>query len=100
MAGQPKRAFSDAIVGAGFGGVGAAIRLVQAGITDITLFERSDGVGGVWHSNQYPGAACDVPSHVYSFSFAPGTQWSRHVGTPHDWEDYEKYKKEDDNRTD
>ena len=77
MAGQPKRAFSAAIVGAGFGGVGAAIRLVKAGITDITLFERGDGVGGVWHSNHYPGAACDVPSHVYSFSFAPGTQWSR-----------------------
>ena len=77
MAGQPKRAFSAVIVGAGFGGVGAAIRLVKAGITDITLFERGDGVGGVWHSNHYPGAACDVPSHVYSFSFAPGTQWSR-----------------------
>ena len=77
MVGQSNGSFSAAIVGAGFGGVGAAIRLVQAGITDITLFERSDGVGGVWHSNQYPGAACDVPSHVYSFSFAPGTQWSR-----------------------
>jgi cation diffusion facilitator CzcD-associated flavoprotein CzcO len=68
---------SAAIVGAGFGGVGAAIRLKQAGIEDLTVYERGDSVGGVWRANTYPGAACDVPSHLYSFSFAPGHEWSR-----------------------
>ncbi len=68
---------SVGIVGAGFGGIGMAIRLRQAGIEDFTLFERGDSVGGVWRANVYPGAACDVPSHLYSFSFAPGHDWSR-----------------------
>ena len=77
MLDKSNRQLSAAIVGGGFGGVGAAIRLLDAGITDFTLFERSDGVGGVWHANHYPGAACDVPSHLYSFSFAPGSEWSR-----------------------
>jgi len=65
------------IVGAGFGGIGMAIRLKQAGIYDFTIFERGDSVGGVWRANTYPGAACDVPSHLYSFSFAPGHRWTR-----------------------
>src|SRR5258708_19141308 len=65
------------IVGAGFGGVAAAIALKRQGIDDITLLERGDEVGGVWRANTYPGAACDVPSHVYSFSFAPNPRWSR-----------------------
>lgn len=68
---------SVAIVGTGFGGVGAAVRLLQAGVTDLVLFERGDDVGGVWRDNTYPGAACDVPSHLYSFSFAPEHRWSR-----------------------
>lgn len=68
---------SVAIVGAGFGGVGMGIRLRRAGYTDFTIFERGDSVGGVWRANSYPGAACDVPSHLYSFSFAPGHRWSR-----------------------
>jgi len=82
------KAFSVAIVGGGFGGVGAAIRLLQEGVTDLTLFERSGGVGGVWHSNHYPGAACDVPSHLYSFSFAPGTEWTRRYAPQADIEKY------------
>ncbi len=68
---------SVAIVGTGFGGVGAAVKLLEAGVTDLVLFERSDDVGGVWRENTYPGAACDVPSHLYSFSFAPEHRWSR-----------------------
>ncbi len=66
-----------AIVGTGFGGIGAAVRLKQAGVQDLVLLERTDDVGGVWRDNTYPGAACDVPSHLYSFSFAPEGGWSR-----------------------
>jgi cation diffusion facilitator CzcD-associated flavoprotein CzcO len=66
-----------AIVGTGFGGIAAAVRLRQAGIEDVVLFEKSDDVGGVWRENTYPGAACDVASHLYSLSFAPKADWSR-----------------------
>ncbi len=68
---------SIAVVGAGFGGVGAAVMLRRAGYPDVTVFERADRVGGVWNYNTYPGAACDVPSHFYEFSFAPNPRWSR-----------------------
>jgi cation diffusion facilitator CzcD-associated flavoprotein CzcO len=67
---------SVAIIGTGFGGLAAAVRLKQAGIDDLVLFEKSDDVGGVWRDNTYPGAACDVPSHLYSLSFAPRPDWS------------------------
>ncbi len=65
-----------AIVGAGFSGIETAHRLKAEG-HDFTLFERSDDVGGVWHDNTYPGAACDVPSYLYSFSWAQRRDWSR-----------------------
>src|SRR4051794_36631193 len=65
------RELSVGVVGAGFGGVGIGIRLRDAGIEDFTIFERGETVGGVWRANTYPGAACDVPSHLYSYSFAP-----------------------------
>jgi cation diffusion facilitator CzcD-associated flavoprotein CzcO len=68
---------SVAIIGTGFGGLAAAVRLKQAGIDDLVLFEKSGDVGGVWRDNTYPGAACDVPSHLYSLSFAPKPDWSR-----------------------
>jgi cation diffusion facilitator CzcD-associated flavoprotein CzcO len=68
---------SVAVVGGGFGGVGAAVLLGQAGYHDVTVFERGERVGGVWHYNTYPGLACDVPSHLYEFSFAPNPRWSR-----------------------
>src|SRR5688572_7668782 len=68
---------SIAVVGGGFGGVGAAVMLKRAGYEDVTVFERGDGIGGVWHHNTYPGAACDVPSHLYEFSFEPNPRWSR-----------------------
>src|SRR5690606_10955607 len=53
------------------------IQLLQRGIDSFTIYEKSDGVGGTWRDNTYPGAACDVPSHLYSLSFAPKTDWSR-----------------------
>jgi cation diffusion facilitator CzcD-associated flavoprotein CzcO len=59
-----------AIVGSGFAGLGLAIRLEQAGIDDFVVLERADDVGGTWQANTYPGCQCDVPSHLYSFSFA------------------------------
>lgn len=65
------------IVGAGFAGLGTAIRLMQNGIEDFVILERSDRVGGTWRDNTYPGAACDIPSVLYSYSFAPNPQWSR-----------------------
>ena len=66
-----------AIVGAGFGGIGAAIRLAEAGIDDVVVLERNEALGGTWRANTYPGCACDVPSQLYSFSFAPNPDWSR-----------------------
>jgi cation diffusion facilitator CzcD-associated flavoprotein CzcO len=68
---------SIAVVGGGFGGIGAAAILRRSGYHDVTVFERGERVGGVWHHNTYPGAACDVPSHLYEFSFAPNPRWSR-----------------------
>src|SRR5919198_4494436 len=65
-----------AIVGSGFSGLGIAIRLRQAGIEDFVVLERADDVGGTWRDNSYPGCACDVPSHLYSFSFAPNPDWT------------------------
>ena len=68
---------SIAVVGAGFSGIGMTVALRGAGFTDITVYERSHDVGGVWRDNTYPGAACDVPSHLYSFSFEPEGRWSK-----------------------
>ncbi|MBA0126204.1 NAD(P)/FAD-dependent oxidoreductase [Haloechinothrix sp. YIM 98757] len=65
------------IIGAGFAGLGTAIRLKQAGITDFVILERGSDVGGTWRDNTYPGAACDVPSLLYSFSFVPNPDWRR-----------------------
>ncbi len=70
------------IVGAGFGGIGMAIRLIKAGYTSIKILERANAVGGTWRDNTYPGAACDVSSHLYSFSFEPKPDWSR-MFSPH-----------------
>lgn len=66
-----------AIIGAGFGGLATAIRLKQSGSDDFVILERESGIGGTWHANTYPGAQCDIPSALYSFSFAPNPQWSR-----------------------
>jgi len=66
-----------AIVGAGFAGVGMAIALLRAGRRDFVVLERDDDVGGTWWRNTYPGCQCDVPSNLYSFSFAPNPEWSQ-----------------------
>ncbi|MFI5299494.1 MAG: flavin-containing monooxygenase [Polyangiales bacterium] len=66
-----------AILGSGFSGLAMAIRLKQAGIHDFVVLEKGDDVGGTWRENTYPGAACDVPSHLYCFSFEPKSDWSR-----------------------
>ena len=65
------------IIGSGFSGLGMAIRLKEAGFEDFVVLERGDDVGGTWHFNTYPGCACDVPSHLYSFSFAPNPRWTQ-----------------------
>ena len=65
------------IVGAGFGGLGMAIRLKQRGEHRFVILEKAREVGGCWRDNTYPGAACDIPSHLYSFSFAPSWRWTR-----------------------
>jgi cation diffusion facilitator CzcD-associated flavoprotein CzcO len=72
---------SIAIIGTGFGGIGMAIRLEQAGIDNFTIYGKADDIGGVWHVNTYPGAACDVASSLYSFSFERGFDWQRSHGT-------------------
>jgi cation diffusion facilitator CzcD-associated flavoprotein CzcO len=72
-----RRSLRVLIVGAGFGGIAAAIELRRHGITDITILEKAPDLGGTWFYNSYPGAACDVPSHLYSFSFAQRRDWSR-----------------------
>ena len=69
------------VIGAGMAGVAAAIRLRAAGHTDLTVYEKGDRIGGTWRENTYPGIACDVPSHLYSYSFAPNPDWT-HVFSP------------------
>ncbi len=82
---KPKRArrprvphvHTTLVIGAGFTGLGTAIKLREAGIEDLVILERADRVGGTWRDATYPGAACDIPSLLYSFSFAKNPQWSR-----------------------
>src|SRR5437879_2066641 len=73
----PIKHFRVAILGTGFAGLGMAIRLKQRGYTDFVVLEKADDVGGTWRDNTYPGCACDVQSHLYSFSFALNPRWSR-----------------------
>jgi len=70
-----------AVVGAGMAGILSAIKLVEAGLTDFTVFEKGDRVGGTWRENTYPGLSCDVPSHLYSYSFALNPEWSHTFST-------------------
>ncbi|GAA4418027.1 NAD(P)/FAD-dependent oxidoreductase [Actinokineospora soli] len=69
------------IVGAGASGIGAAIKLREQGVTDFVVLEKADDVGGTWRANTYPGCACDVPSALYSYSFAPNPEWTRAFAT-------------------
>ncbi len=75
------RSLEVLIVGAGFGGIAAAIELRRHGITDVAILEKAPDLGGTWFYNSYPGAACDVPSHLYSFSYAQRRDWSRLCST-------------------
>ena len=76
-----------AIVGSGFAGLGCAIRLKREGNEDFVVLERASDLGGTWRDNSYPGCACDVPSHLYSFSFEPRPDWSRTFSTqPEIWD--------------
>lgn len=77
-----------AIIGSGFGGIGAAIRLKQDGETDFVILERAEDCGGTWRDNSYPGCACDVQSHLYSFSFALNPNWSRSYSPQQEIWDY------------
>ncbi len=76
----PPQTVMVAILGAGFAGLGMAIRLQKAGLRDFVVLERADDVGGTWRDNVYPGAACDVPSHLYSFSFDLNPEWDHVYG--------------------
>jgi cation diffusion facilitator CzcD-associated flavoprotein CzcO len=82
------RDLSIGIVGAGFGGLAAAIEFKRNGFNSFTVFERQHDVGGVWRANTYPGAACDLPSDIYTFSFAFKTDWLRRYGTQPEIQQY------------
>ncbi len=74
---ETREEFPIIIIGAGFAGIGTAIQLKKSGIHSFRILERANEIGGTWRDNRYPGAACDVPSHVYSFSFELNPDWSR-----------------------
>ncbi|TGL35493.1 NAD(P)/FAD-dependent oxidoreductase [Leptospira koniambonensis] len=77
---QAEKVYDVVIIGTGFAGLCMGIRLKQAGIESFIILEKGNGIGGTWRDNTYPGAACDVQSHLYSFSFAPKSDWSRLFG--------------------
>jgi cation diffusion facilitator CzcD-associated flavoprotein CzcO len=80
-AGTRERTHAVVIVGTGFSGTGMAIALKQAGLQDFVILEKAGRVGGTWRENTYPGCACDIRSHLYSYSFEPKTDWSREFAT-------------------
>ena len=71
-----KRRLKIVIVGGGFGGIATAIELRRHGFDDVTILEKSPSAGGTWFHNTYPGAACDVPSQLYSFSYSQRRDWA------------------------
>lgn len=79
------------IIGSGFAGLGMGIRLLKEGITNFTILERAAEVGGTWRDNTYPGAACDIPSHLYSFSFEQNPNWSRMYSPQEEIQEYIKH---------
>lgn len=82
------RSLRVGVIGAGMAGILAVIKLSEAGITDIVCFEKADRVGGTWRENTYPGIGCDVPSHVYSYSFAPNPDFTRMFSPGHEIQAY------------
>lgn len=79
------------IIGAGFAGMCAAIKLKEAGIDDFVILERDADLGGTWFANSYPGCACDVQTHLYSYSFAPNPDWSYMFGRQAEIWDYQRH---------
>jgi len=77
-----------AIIGSGFGGLGAGVMALEQGIDSFVILERSKAVGGTWRDNTYPGCACDIPSNLYSFSFAQNSRWSRSYPAQPEIEEY------------
>ncbi|RNL85528.1 flavin-containing monooxygenase [Halostreptopolyspora alba] len=91
------RHYRVAIIGTGFAGLGMAARLKRDGLDDLVLLERANDVGGTWRDNTYPGAACDVPSHLYSLSFRRNPGWSRSFsGQPEIWRYLRKTAEDED----
>jgi cation diffusion facilitator CzcD-associated flavoprotein CzcO len=84
----PRRNLKVLVVGAGLGGIAAAIELREHGISDVTILERAPDLGGTWFYNSYPGAACDIPSHLYSFSYAKRRDWSQFCSPQAEIHDY------------
>ena len=74
---MPERDLRVIVIGAGMAGILSAIKLREAGLTDLVVYEKADRLGGTWRENTYPGIACDVPSHLYSYSFALNPDWSQ-----------------------
>jgi cation diffusion facilitator CzcD-associated flavoprotein CzcO len=85
---MPARQPTVLVVGAGFGGLAAALELTRAGYRDVTVVERAAEIGGVWRANTYPGAACDIPSPYYSYSYAPNPMWPMRFSAQPDIKDY------------
>lgn len=88
MAATEPRALRFAIIGAGMAGILSAIKLTEAGYDDFTVYEKADRVGGTWRENTYPGIACDVPSHLYSYSFALNPNWSSRYSEGQEIQEY------------
>jgi len=80
---QQSKPLRFVVIGAGMAGILSAIKLQEAGFTDFTIYEKADRFGGTWRENTYPGVACDVPSHLYNYSFSPNPDWT-HVCSPGD----------------
>jgi cation diffusion facilitator CzcD-associated flavoprotein CzcO len=84
----PQRDMRFAIIGAGMAGILSAIKLSEAGLTDYSVYEKADRLGGTWRENTYPGIACDVPSHLYSYSFGLNPEWSHRFSPGEEIQEY------------
>jgi cation diffusion facilitator CzcD-associated flavoprotein CzcO len=77
MQNKKNRDPSVVVIGAGMTGILMAIKLREAGITNLTILEKTERIGGTWRENTYPGVACDVPAHMYTYSFEPNPDWTQ-----------------------
>ena len=76
------------VIGAGMAGILSVLRLRELGLPDVTVYEKAERLGGTWRENRYPGVACDVPSHLYSYSFAPNPEWKHRISHDPDFVDH------------